>query len=235
MKRIRFITIKNIYIIAALVLILLSITMGITITVVAKEKPIPKYTIVIDAGHGGIDGGCEGTVTKVTESELNLKVAKKLNRVLSSFGFNVVMTREGEDGLYSQLAKNKKQDDMKKRRTIIEKTKPDMVISIHMNSFPNGYEHGAQTFYQVGDENSKSLADCIQTQLKKDLYQARDFANHTDLYILQCSNCPSVVVEGGFLTNAKDEELLCTIDYQNKLAYAISCGVVKYFKLLDSE
>ena len=233
-KNFKFLTIKKVYIIAVLLVVALSITLGITVKVCASSSPVSQYTIVVDAGHGGIDGGCVGSVTGVTESELNLKVAKKLEHTLTNFGFKVVMTRVSEDGLYSQLAKNKKLDDMKKRKSIIEKSNADMVVSIHMNSFPNGHEHGAQTFYQTGSQSGQQLAQLIQDQLVENLYLARANANHSDLYILKCTNNPSVVVEGGFLTNEKDEELLITQEYQSKLAYAISCGIVKYFRMSNT-
>ncbi len=233
-KKFKFLTIKKVYIIAVLLVVALSITLGITVKVCASSSPVSQYTIVVDAGHGGIDGGCVGSVTGVTESELNLKVAKKLEHTLTNFGFKVVMTRVSEDGLYSQLAKNKKLDDMKKRKSIIEKSNADMVVSIHMNSFPNGHEHGAQTFYQTGSKSGQQLAQLIQDQLVEKLYLARANANHSDLYILKCTNNPSVVVEGGFLTNEKDENLLITQEYQSKFAYAISCGIVKYFRMSNT-
>ena len=160
----------------------------------------------------------------------NLKVTKKLEKLLNTFGFNVVLTRTNADGLYSQLATNKKQDDMKKRKEIIQKSKPNMVVSIHMNSFPNKHERGAQVFYQVGEETSKQLAQTIQNEMIKNLVEAREFCNHSDLYILQCTQNPSVVVEGGFLSNPEEEALLITDEYQEKLAYSVFCGILKFFE-----
>lgn len=140
------------------------------------------------------------------------------------------MTRSNANGLYSQFAKNKKLDDMEKRSQIIKKSNADMVVSIHMNSFGDSSQHGAQTFYQVGSTKSETLATCIQEELSKNLVEAREFANHTDLYILKCTKAPSVVVEGGFLTNHTDETLLVTEEYQTKLAYSIFCGIIKFYE-----
>lgn len=194
-----------------------------------------NYTIVLDAGHGGIDGGCEGVNTRITEAEINLKVTKKLEKLLTGFGFNVVLTRKDAGGLYSITSSNKKQDDMRKRKELISKTKPNMVVSVHMNSYINSYEKGAQVFYLINDQQGKSLANNIQNELVKHLSSARENSNHADLYILQCFNCPSVVVEGGFLSNPQDEALLITDDYQSKLAYGVFCGIVKYFEQATSQ
>ena len=222
-------TIKNILIVLLTFVLAFSI-LTISKNVFATTTEKINYTIVLDAGHGGIDGGSEGVLTGVKESELNLKVTKKLEKLLNTFGFNVVLTRTNADGLYSQLATNKKQDDMKKRKEIIQKSKPNMVVSIHMNSFPNKHERGAQVFYQVGEETSKQLAQTIQNEMIKNLVEAREFCNHSDLYILQCTKNPSVVVEGGFLSNPEEEALLITDEYQEKLAYSVFCGILKFFE-----
>lgn len=222
-------TIKNILIVLLTFVLAFSI-LSISKNVFATTTEKINYTIVLDAGHGGIDGGSEGVVSGVKESELNLKVTKKLEKLLNTFGFNVVLTRTNADGLYSQLATNKKQDDMKKRKEIIQKSKPNMVVSIHMNSFPNKHERGAQVFYQVGEETSKQLAQTIQNEMIKNLVEAREFCNHSDLYILQCTKNPSVVVEGGFLSNPEEEALLITDEYQAKLAYSVFCGILKFFE-----
>lgn len=222
-------TIKNILIVLLTFVLAFSI-LTISKNVFATTTEKINYTIVLDAGHGGIDGGSEGVVSGVKESELNLKVTKKLEKLLNTFGFNVVLTRTNADGLYSQLATNKKQDDMKKRKEIIQKSKPNMVVSIHMNSFPNKHERGAQVFYQVGEETSKQLAQTIQNEMIKNLVEAREFCNHSDLYILQCTKNPSVVVEGGFLSNPEEEALLITDEYQAKLAYSVFCGILKFFE-----
>lgn len=222
-------TIKNILIVLLTFVLAFSI-LTISKNVFATTTEKINYTIVLDAGHGGIDGGSEGVVSGVKESELNLKVTKKLEKLLNTFGFNVVLTRTNADGLYSQLATNKKQDDMKKRKEIIQNAKANMVVSIHMNSFPNKHERGAQVFYQVGEETSKQLAQTIQNEMIKNLVEAREFCNHSDLYILQCTQNPSVVVEGGFLSNPEEEALLITDEYQEKLAYSVFCGILKFFE-----
>ena len=199
-----------------------------------NSNSVLNYTIVLDAGHGGIDGGSVGVNTKITEAEINLNVTKSLETLLKGFGFNVVLTRHDSGGLYSMTAQNKKQDDMKKRKEIINNAKPNMVVSIHMNSYINAYEKGAQCFYLVGESNGKTLAEHIQTEMQKQLVNARKNCNHADLYILKCAEVPSVIVEGGFLSNPQEEELLVTTDYQNKIAYSVFCGIVKYYEQTSS-
>ncbi|MBQ4557775.1 MAG: N-acetylmuramoyl-L-alanine amidase [Clostridia bacterium] len=188
-----------------------------------------KYTIVLDAGHGGRDDGCSGVSTGVTESELNLKVVKKLKKMLEDFGFKVVLTRENQDGLYEDNVDNYKVSDMEKRKEIIENAKPNFVISIHHNSFSNSHQRGAQAFWQQGDDESMELAKGVQAELVKQLVDARQEANFGDYYILKCVNVPTILIECGYLTNAEEEALLIQDEYQNKIAYAVVCGLIRYF------
>lgn len=199
----------------------------------ANSKTRLNYTIVLDAGHGGVDGGSVGSLN-VSEAEINLKVVNYLKDLLLGFGFKVVLTRADSGGLYSLSAKNKKVSDMENRKKIIEKTNPNMVISVHMNSFVSSSERGAQTFYNNASLQGKNLAELIQQELVKNLTDARQNCNYADLYILNCTTAPSVVVEGGFLSNAEDEKLLVTSEYQQKIAYAIFCGILKYFEVVSA-
>ena len=129
-------------------LVITSIMLGVGLVTISSNK-VPKhtYTIVIDAGHGGRDDGCSG-VSGIKESEINLKVAKLLETNLKTLGINVVMTRSDGNGLYSANATNYKQSDMEERMRIINNANPDMIISIHQNSFSDSSQRGAQAFYQ---------------------------------------------------------------------------------------
>ncbi len=187
-----------------------------------------KYTVVIDAGHGGIDGGSVGKTTKAVESTLNLEYAKNLASKLSTMGINTILTRSDENGLYDQNAKSLKKSDMKKRKEIIEEAKPTLIVSIHMNSFSSSNARGAQTFYKKGNEQGKVLAENIQKQLKTNLDYATTSSKIGDYYILNCTDLPSVLVECGFLSNPQDEELLLQKDYQNKICYSILSGIVAF-------
>lgn len=197
---------------------------------VLVSSPRGKATIVIDAGHGGIDGGCEGNLEGSNERELNLKYAKTLKTYLESYGIDVVMTRNTTDGLYSALASNKKKDDMKKRKEIIEKANADLIVSIHMNAFPQKSVRGAQVYYNPESEISKSLATAIQNSFKKDLPNAKSVPAVGDYYILNCTSTPAVIVECGFLSNFEEEKLLLSEDYKEKVCYSILCGIIKYLE-----
>lgn len=193
------------------------------------SSPKTKYTVVIDAGHGGIDGGSVGINTNITEANLNLDYAKCLQNMMTEFGFKVVMTRTTDNGLYNPLASNKKKDDMKKRKEIIENSNADFVISIHMNSY-NSTSKGAQVFYGKNDEPSKFLADKIQKYFINYLVDARKETKVGDYYILNAIPCPSVLVEVGYLSNPKEETLLVTEEYKKEVAYSILLGVLEYLR-----
>lgn len=199
-------------------------------TINASSTPKFSQTIVIDAGHGARDAGCSGINTGVKESDLNLAVSLKLKKYLEDFGFNVVLTRENDSPLYSPNATNCKKEDMEKREQIINDAKADMVVSIHMNSFPEISQKGAQCFFNPNNEESKKLATAIQNQLLKQIDNARTQANKGDYYILNISDTtPISIVECGFLTNPEEEKLLANEEYQGKLAYTIMCGIIDYF------
>ena len=125
--------------------------------------------------------------------------------------------------------------DMNKRVELVNKSQGDALISIHQNSFTDDTVRGAQAFYQEDDESSKLFAESVQSQLMSQLPDARKEANAGDYYLLKESNFPAIIVECGYLTNSDEESLLITEDYQNKVAYSIMCGVVKYFHLAGND
>ena len=220
---IRVIKLKPIIGIICVVIISFVLCLSFNYIANASVSEYYRYTIVIDPGHGGWDGGSVGTATGVTEAELNLKVSKILKKYLENYGFNVILTRTSD----ISLGKNKI-EDMEKRKRIIEKYNPTMVISIHMNSFTDPSECGTQAYFEKGDNNSKLLADSIQSQMNVILPNAREFANHGEYYILECSDIPTTIVECGFLSNPNDEALLNTDEYREKLAYSIYSGIIKF-------
>ena len=229
MKKLSFITIKKKHIIIAIACLLAIFTMSFAPSAIESLTPNTKYIVVIDAGHGGIDGGCEGATTGVTEASLNLDYAKCLQQKMEDFGFKVVMTRTAESGLYNPLASNKKRDDMKKRRNIIENANADFVISIHMNSY-SSKSRGAQVFYGKDDEPSKFLATNIQKHFIANLEDARQEIKVGDYYMLNEIKSPSVLVECGYLSNPKEEALLITEEYKNEVCYSILLGVLEYLR-----
>lgn len=229
MKKPFFLILKKQYLIIALIICIIALFLVFTPAALSTISPQTKYTIVIDAGHGKIDGGCEGAITKVAESTLNLDYAKCLKQKLEDFGFKVVMTRTTENGLYNPLATNKKKDDMKKRKSIIENANADFVISIHMNSFSTT-SSGAQVFYGKDDEAGKMLATSVQSFFVKNLASAKQEVKVGDYYILNEIKSPSILVECGYLSNPKEETLLLTEEYKNEICYNIVLGVLQYLQ-----
>lgn len=192
--------------------------------------PSRNYTIVIDPGHGGSDPGSIGYKTKVHEDELNLKMSLLLRDKLEKAGINVVMTRETSDALIDGRGKQWKRDEMKARRELIVKTRPNMVISLHQNSYTNHTLRGAQVFYDKRSEISKEIAESIQEQFKQNLDKSIKAPSPGDYYMLKCSPAPSVIVECGFLSHPEEEKLLQTQEYQNKIIDSIYKGIVDFLQ-----
>lgn len=188
--------------------------------------------IVVDAGHGGIDGGVSGTQTGVKESDLNLAIGMRLKDALEEIGFEVTMTRKTEGGLYGTPAKGFKKRDMQRRKEIIEETKPALVLSVHQNFYPSKSLRGAQVFYNRQSDGGKTLAVCLQTKLNT-LYAAEGVkarnAAFGDYFMVNCTDYTSVIIECGFLSSPSDEKLLCSSVWQTELAQTIAFGVVDYF------
>lgn len=195
----RFLTIKKktIVIILSVLIALASVISVAAIT--TSSMPKPEYTIVIDAGHGGRDGGAIGKNTGVTESELNLMYAKELQSLCEDYGIGVVMTRSDMNGLYDESATNKKKSEMERRKSIINGSGADIMISLHMNAFPLPSSNGAYVFYAKGSEQGLNLAKSVQTSLCQSFDNARQYVSVGDYFVLNYSTMPSVLVECGFL------------------------------------
>lgn len=185
------------------------------------------YTIVLDAGHGGRDGGSVG-VNGTIEKEINLEYVMLLKEKLVENGYKVILTRKNDDGLYSEFAKNKKTSDMNERFKIIKKANPNLVVSIHMNSFSSPTAKGAMTYYRIGDEASKKCADLVQKSLSTFCGARNTFGKVGDYYMLNCSYYTAILIECGFISNPEEERLLNSKDYKNKMVEAIYKGILLY-------
>ena len=215
------------------VVLLTVITFFITFSAISRvgigEASSTGIKVVLDAGHGGVDGGVSGVKTNVKESELNLKIVKKLEKFFKDAGVTVVLTRSSDAGLYGLATSNLKKKDMQKRKEIIENASPDLVISVHLNRFSSSNRRGAQVFYNKDSSSSKLLATNIQSSLNLLNKHTKEYsALAGDYYILKCSAYPSVIAECGFLSNPEDESLLITDEYQDSVAYAIFRGAIDY-------
>nr|MDE7071193.1 N-acetylmuramoyl-L-alanine amidase [Clostridia bacterium] len=181
---------------------------------------ISEYTVVIDAGHGGIDGGVVGS-QGVKESDINLKMAGILQKELDSRGFGVVMTRTTQDAL-----NNIKRLDMQARKDIIVKASPIAVISLHVNKFSDPSRRGAQVFYDdtgIGKDFAVRMQERINQKINAK-YSGRDDyeAIAGDLFITKCVKVPSIIIECGFISNPEDEKLLLSQDYCKDLCKNIA-------------
>lgn len=185
--------------------------------------------IVLDAGHGGFDSGKVG-VNGSLEKELNLQIAEKCKKYLEQSGYKVVMTREDDNGLYDVSSKNKKREDMNARVDIMNTSDAVLAVSIHQNSYTGAACSGAQVFYYNGSEAGKQLAGYIQDSIivRVQPHNTRQIKANSDYFILKHAKVPTVIVECGFLSNADEERNLCDDTYQERLAWAITMGIVQY-------
>lgn len=190
-----------------------------------EEKPL----VVIDAGHGGFDPGKVG-IDGQLEKDINLSIAKKLKAYLEASDVNVVMTRDTDTGLYQSGDSNKKVSDMRRRCDIINEARPDLVVSIHQNSYHQEEINGGQVFYYKTSQNGKRLAEILQERFDYVLGEAnRRVAKANDnYYLLLHVKEPIVIVECGFLSNRKEAKALESEDYQDRMAWTIHMGVMEY-------
>lgn len=201
-------------------------------TIETLSTALAGKIIVVDPGHGGKDRGAQSK-NGTLEKDINLEVSRRLTFMLEQAGADVVMTREADVWLANPDAPHKKRSDLLNRVNIANNKNANVFISIHTNSFPvDPSEKGAQVFSQPGDEKSKLLAQCVQAELKRILNNTDRQPKQID-YFIRNSKVPAVIVEMGFLSNQKDEKLLLDSAYQSKMAYAIYCGLVKYFSEKD--
>ena len=215
----------------------LSFVLAVSLCIGALNSPVfvsstgNPLKIVIDAGHGGIDGGVVGITTGAKESDINLAISLKLYDKLNYNGFSVSLTRKTEEGLYGVAGKGFKKRDMAKRKEIILAEKPALVLSIHQNRYPLKSVRGAQVFYLAENSESKALAECLQNNLNA-LYQEEGvkprIAKAGEYFILACSPYPSVIIECGFLSSEQDETLLLNPAWQKRLIESVSAGVFAY-------
>ena len=197
-----------------------------------SAKATQRYTVIIDAGHGGFDGGAvafDGTL----EKDLNLSVALKLDSVLKIMGYDTVLVRDTDVSTADDKGteRSQKVSDIKARLRLTEKYKDALFVSIHMNKYTSPQPHGAQVFYSQVD-GSKELAECIQRSITAGVQtdNKRVVKKTTkDIYLLYHAVIPSVIAECGFISNPDDLLKLKSDEYQMKMAAAIAAGINDYY------
>lgn len=228
---IKAINIKKPIIICIITIVLISVLLSYQGVIVSSSSPKPNIVVAIDAGHGGIDGGTVGAQTGKDENFLNLEYSLYLEELFKNYNIGVVMTRTSLNGLYSPFADNKKLDDMAKRKEIVKSSKAEILLSIHMNSFPLSSSRGAQVFFKDGDTKSEILAECIQTVFQQTLPFARASTSVGDYYMLNEFDIPCVIVECGYLSNPEEEALLVQDEYKALVCGSIFVGLLKYLSI----
>lgn len=217
---------KKYYFILLFVIILLSF--GIVSANIKKSNlELLGKVIYIDPGHGGLD---PGTVYKdIYEKDINLEICKKLQNKLEEDGAIVYMTRYGDYDLSKSYTGSRKKSDLNNRAKIINDSKADLYISIHLNSISSSTWSGAQVFYDDVNKKNHNLALLMQKQLKKDLKTTREVKEISTMLMNRKITIPGILIEVGFLSNPNDRYLLQKVDYQYKIVESIKKGIIKYF------
>lgn len=192
-----------------------------------------RHSVVLDAGHGGMDGGAVGAAGTL-EKDLNLDIAMKCELLMGLFGLDVIMTRREDrsidDGSGATIAR-RKADDIR-ARVEIANAGAEALVSIHMNAFPDPKYWGAQTFYSKNTALSADLAASLQNAARTLLApgNAREIKAAEDgIYLLRHVRVPAVIIECGFLSNAEEEARLASEEYRKAVAAAICAGTLRYF------
>jgi N-acetylmuramoyl-L-alanine amidase len=226
---------RNIYIlILAMLLLSLCIVMISSFSNLAvhtSAEPIePLTTVIIDAGHGGEDGGAEAG--GILEKDINLAIANRVADILRLSGCRVVEVRDTDLSVYSDGAatlKEKKTSDLMNRVSLFNSDSRNLVVSIHQNKFDNPKYSGAQVFYSVNHEKSRDLAESIRSAVVL-LLQPENTRElkpaGKDIYILDHAEVPAVIVECGFLSNDAERQKLADSGYQSEMAFAVAMGVL---------
>lgn len=203
-------------------------------TATPEPLPLTGWTILIDPGHGGYDGGARARDSGIWEKVINLDVALQVEKSLIECGAAVIMTRREDADLCTEdrpAAQTKKRQDMLARVEMAVSAKVDMVLSIHMNEYRARGESGPQVFYRQGSDSGRLLAGCMQEALIEHLKPRKERAAMAGDYFILQLDVPSVLVECGFISNPDEERMLLSDDYQARLGEAVAAGVLNYVAL----
>ncbi len=222
----------------AFIFILTAVSAGKTVAV-SNFKATSKPVIIIDAGHGGEDGGTQ-SADGVLEKHINLAISKKLKKILNRYGFETVMIRDADNMIYdegSDTVRKRKSSDLHNRMDIMKSYPGCIFLSIHQNHFSESKYSGAQTFYCETQVGSKQLADCIQKSIvnslqKENTRQIKPCSS--SVYLIHNAVSTAVMVECGFLSNKEEAEKLSDNTYQYEMALAIAKGLVNYVDIKGS-
>lgn len=200
----------------------------------ALSSRVYQNTVIVDAGHGGEDGGAVG-IDGTNEKDINLDIALKLEKILSFYGFNVIMTRTQDvmtcdEGL--STLRERKVSDIHNRFALIEANPDAIFVSVHQNKFDDPNQNGTQVFYSGNNEKSKLLAENIQATVVSALQPSNKRVvkrSGSGIYLLYHAQAPAVLVECGFISNLDEVKRLNDDSYRMKTAILIADGILKYY------
>ena len=218
---------------SAFVFLMISAALNIKVSVSSESSVKSMPTIVIDAGHGGEDGGAVSE-SGMLEKDINLSIANDTSALFYLLGFDVTQTRKTDIALDNgeDTIRKRKVSDMKKRLEIFNSSKENTIISIHQNKFSESKYHGTQIFYSPNNPKSKQLADSIKYSVKSLLQPDNEREckkADSGIYLLKNTNNPAVIVECGFISNGEECKNLLDSQYQKQMAYSITAGFLSYY------
>lgn len=199
--------------------------------VFAPQEETAPVTVVVDPGHGGVDGGAVSS-GGVEESQINLELGLRVNDLLRFCGLNTMMTRQDDRSIHSEGAdtiRAKKASDLRNRVAMVNAAEHAVLLSIHQNSLPSSPQtHGAQAFWN-GQEGAQALAEAVQAALNTAVNPERPKeakAMGSSVYLMKNAQAPGVLVECGFLSNEEETARLQDGSYQRRLAAAMTAGLL---------
>ena len=203
-----------------------------SVTVLKESEPVQNRTvIIIDAGHGGIDGGATSG-TGIPESHINLQISLRLNDLVQLLGFETKMIRKTDTSVYTEgnTIAAQKVSDLKQRVKLVNETKNAVLVSVHQNTFLDSRYSGAQVFY-ANDDTSRELAKVMQADLISNLNPGskRQCKSSDGIYLMQNIQRPGVLIECGFLSNPEEEANLQTAEYQKQIASVVATCISRFY------
>ncbi len=199
------------------------------VTVITENMPLSRtHTIIIDPGHGGVDGGAT-SCTGVLESKFNLQISLRLKDLMNFLGYQTKLVRTEDISVYTQgnTIAQKKLSDLKQRVKLVNETENGILLSIHQNLYPDSRFSGAQVFYAAA-QDSQAMARQLQIAFGTHLGSRRQEKKSSGVYLMEHIHRPGVLIECGFLSNPAEEALLRQPEYQRKLCAVIGCTVAEF-------
>ena len=199
------------------------------LTAFSKDVTVRNY-VILDAGHGGVDGGAI-SCTGISESNINLEIALRLNDLMHLLGMRTIMICDDDRSVYTEgtTIATKKISDIRNRVRIVNETPNALLVSIHQNNFSDPKYSGAQGFYN-NKSNSKEITLQLHSAFREnlDITNKRQPQNSSGVYLMEHINCPGVLIECGFLSNVKEEAMLRDDTYQKKICSIVATTICKY-------